>query len=282
MITSTGNPRIKAIRALRSRKEREYSGIFFVEGIRLVAEALQLQVDVETLVVAPELLASEFARELVADARGSSVPVLEVSRQVFESMSSKEGPQGIAAVVRQVWEPLPSVRLEGTDSWVALHSVQDPGNVGTILRTCDAVGSAGLILLDHSTDPYDPAAIRASMGSIFSRRLVRASFDEFVQWKRERAYPVVGTSGTAPADYHEVGYPAPLLLLMGSERLGLSSEQQAACDLTVSIPMVGRADSLNLAVATAVMLYEIFNQRRGPVSRQAGQTYGNPEVNDRG
>ena len=141
-------------------------------------------------------------------------------------------------------------------------SIQDPGNLGTILRTLDAVGGSGLILLDHSTDPYDATALRASMGAVFSQQLVRASFSDFARWKQAGNFQLVGTSGSAREDYHEFSYPDPMVLLMGSERLGLQEEHLKLCDGLVAIPMVGRSDSLNLSVATGVVLYEIFNQRR--------------------
>ncbi len=278
-ISSPANPRIKQIRALRQRKEREQTGLFFVEGIRIVTEAVQLGAGMELLVVAPDLLRSEHARALAGELRRQGVPCIEVTRDVFESLSVKEGPQGIGAVVRQRWERLEDIRLPSISSgtppaaaqlaipglcWVALDAAQDPGNIGTILRTSDAVGGSGLILLGHSADPYDPSAVRASMGAIFSQRLVRAAWEQFAAWKREQSIALAGTSGGAARDYQAVTYPSPLVLLMGSEREGLSPEQQAACDLLVRIPMVGRSDSLNLAVATAVVLYELFNQRRRP------------------
>ena len=147
-------------------------------------------------------------------------------------------------------------------------AAQDPGNIGTILRTCDAVGVSGLILLANSADPYDPSAVRASMGAIFTQRLVRATWNDFVAWKKAHAVPLVGTSGGAAQDYQRVAFPAPMVLLMGSEREGLSPTQQAACDLLVRIPMVGHSDSLNLAIATAVVLYEAFDQKRSAISAQ--------------
>jgi TrmH family RNA methyltransferase len=262
LITSPHNPSVRQIRSLRSRKQRERAGRFFVEGIRVVAEAVQLGAAIETCVVAPEALTSPFARELVRTLRSQGVPCLEVTPEVFRTLSRREGPQGLGAVVRQRWEPLSSVRPAGELCWVALEGAQDPGNVGTILRTSDAVGGAGVILLGPTTDPYDPAALRASMGAVFSQRLVRANPAQFARWKGLHGYRVVGTSGTASTDYLAVAYRPPVVLLMGSERLGLSAAQQAACDVTVRIPMVGRSDSLNLAVATGVMLYEVFNQRR--------------------
>jgi len=262
MITSRNNPAAKQIRSLRQRQERERSGLYFVEGIRLVAEAVQNNVPIEQLVVAPDLLASPFAQELIAEQQQAGVPCLEVSADVFTSLSVKDGPQGLGAVLRQRWERLADVRVGDELCWIALESIADPGNLGTIMRTADAVGAGGVILLGNSTDPYDGAALRGSMGAIYNQRLVHASWDEFVTWKAQHGYMVVGTSDKATTDYQAMRYKAPLVLLMGSERQGLSAEQQAVCDAIVSIPMAGRSDSLNLAVATAVVLYEIFNQKR--------------------
>lgn len=262
MITSPANPAVKAIRALRQRKEREASGSFFIEGIRLVAEAAQLGAPVERLVVAPALLASDFARQLVDAQAAAGVPVLEVSADVFAGLSHKDGPQGLGAVVRQRWEPLEGVRLDAAPGWVALDRVADPGNLGTIMRTADAAGVSGLILVGPGTDPHDPAALRGSMGAIFAQRLVRCTSAELAAWKRASGAFFAGTSDKAAADYQSVAYPQPLVLLMGSEREGLSPELQARCDALVSIPMRGRSDSLNLAVATGVMLYELLAQAR--------------------
>jgi len=260
IISSLHNQYIKQIRSLRHRPEREKSGLFFIEGIHIVTEAVQLGVEIETLVVAPDLLKSQFGREIIQVQQEHGTPCIEVTTEVFSSISSRDGPQGIGAVVRQRWEVLEHIRLANGQYWVAVDAAQDPGNIGTILRTGDAAGSAGLILLGNCADPYDATALRASTGAIFSQRLVNASFADFVQWKQQHNYFVVGTSRAAPRDYRTVTYLFPLVLLMGSERLGLSSEQQATCDMMVKIPMVGRSDSLNLAVATGITLYEIFHQ----------------------
>jgi TrmH family RNA methyltransferase len=271
MITSLSNERIKTIRKLQDRKSRQESGLFYIEGLRIVAEALEQaaagRAKVDTLVVAPDLLKSSFGQQLVTEQRELGVPVLEVSSEVFERISLKEGPQGIAAVMQQQWQSVEETRLKvgqalASHTWVALDSVADPGNLGTILRTHDAVGGQGVILLDQTTDPYDPSAVRGSMGALFTQALVRASFSEFARWKRQHGYPVVGTSDKAEMDYHQYRYPPELVLLMGSERQGLQEHHLALCDAVVSIPMLGKSDSLNLAVATAVVLYEILNQRR--------------------
>jgi RNA methyltransferase, TrmH family len=263
IISSRNNPAVKAIRALSSRKQRDNTERFFVDGLHLVAAATQQQADIETCVVAPELLTSAFGRELVRALAYSGAHMIEVTADVSQSLSAKEHAQGLGIVARQRWLDLASVRPKAGQCWVALDTVQYPGNLGTILRTCDAVGGAGVILLGNTTDPYDPAAVRASLGAIFSQRLVRASFGEFAAWCRRHGVTVVGTSPAAAQDYQAVAYQPPLVLLMGSEPRGLSREQQALCDMMVNIPMVGHSDSLNLAVATGIMLYEVFNQQRG-------------------
>lgn len=261
IISSMANPRIKQIRSLAHRQEREQAHLFFIEGIRIVAEAIQLHAEIHTLIYAPTLLRSQFAMELVQQQQEQGTPCLEVSAEVFKSISAKDGPQGLGAVVRQRWEQLDHIQEHAGLCWVALDAAQDPGNIGTILRTSDAVGCAGLLLLGQCADPYDPSALRASMGAVFSQRLVKASFAEFAQWKREHAPHVIGTSDKGAIDYRKAPYKGSLVLLMGSEREGLSQEQQAVCDTMVKIPMVGRSDSLNLAVATGVVLYEIFYQK---------------------
>ncbi len=275
MITSLANPRIKAIRSLKSRRAREEPGLFFIEGYHIVHEAVESSTVIEQLVVAPNLLTS-WGHKLAAQLRRSGVMCLEVSDTVFESISSRDGPQGIAAVVRQHWTPLEL--CAGTGRWVALESVQYPGNLGTILRTCDATGCAGVILIGDATDPFDPLAVRASTGAVLTQTLVRASFADFAGWVKQHQMLVVGTSPAATTSYQEVDYQHPLVLCMGSERDGLSAEQQAFCHQMVRIPMAGRRDSLNLAVATAVVLYEIFTSsaddlhaRRNPTERHAAQ-----------
>jgi TrmH family RNA methyltransferase len=269
MITSTANPGIKAIRALRQRKERDAGGRALLEGIRLVGEALQLGAAVERLIVAPELLRSSFAHGLVATAAGSGIPVMEVTANVFATLAQKEGPQGLAAVIRQRWHALDAVTLRDGPGWVALDGIADPGNLGTILRTADAVGAGGVILVGPTADPYDPEALRAAMGATFSLGLVRATPAELAAWKAGCGVPFVGTSDKATSDYRSVAYPTPLVLLMGSERQGLSAELTALCDLMVRIPMYGRSDSLNLAVATGIMLYELVRgaAEQGPATR---------------
>ena len=253
-------PLVQELRQLRSRQERERTGTFYIEGNRIVAQALQSPYEVSLGVIAPDLLMGDHAHQTAAALRASDAPIVEMSPQAFGSIAFKENLQGIGAVVRARLEGLESVRLAAGVGWVALDNVGNSGNLGAILRTCDAVGVEGIILLGQTTDPYHPAAVRASMGAIFTQRLVRASYQEFMDWKALHGYQVIGTSGEATVNYRAASYSSPCILLMGSERLGLTPAQQAACDLTVSIPMIGTGDSLNLAVATSVVLYEMFHQ----------------------
>ncbi|HZU11790.1 MAG TPA: RNA methyltransferase [Chloroflexota bacterium] len=262
-IASTDNKRIKEIRALQRRAERDRTRRYFVDGVQIVGDAVRHGAPIETLIVAPEMLAGPMRRWTPPP----GLPCLEVTRRVYESLarsaSLQYGPQGIGAVIRQRCVPLSALDPAEGLCWVALETPQQPGNLGTVLRTCDAVGAAGVILLGPATDPYDPASIRASMGAVFSRHLVRARLDALARWKAATGIEVVGAVCDAPRDYRAHRYRRPTVLLMGDERVGLTPETVALCDVTVSIPMVGACNSLNLGVATGVMLYEIFTQHRG-------------------
>lgn len=256
------SPLIKRIQRLHLREERERTGLFYIEGMRFVTQALQHQAKIEHLVVCRELLTHPYSQRLVSEQQKHGIPVVEVSRSVMERLSQVVDSQGLGAVVRQRWLRLDNVKPRGELCWTAIEMIRSPGNLGTILRTSDAVGGAGLIVLGDATDPYDPGTVRATMGAMFTQRFVKTSIEEIKHWKRRHQYLLAGTSPGAPQDYQEVSYKAPVILLVGEERKGLSVELQALCDLMVSIPMVGESDSLNVAMATGVMLYEVFNQRR--------------------
>ena len=171
-------------------------------------------------------------------------------------------PQGLGAVVRQHWTPLERIRASNAPCWVMLETMRSSGNLGTILRTSEATGGSGLILLGDAIDPYDPATVRATMGAQFGQRFVRTSADELRSWQGRRHFSLVGTAPAATIDYQEVDLRGPTMLLLGDERKGLSRELQSLCDEVVRIPMVGGTDSLNVSVAAGVLLYEVFNQRR--------------------
>ena len=259
LITSPANPRIKEARSLGQRKHRQTTGLAVAEGIFHAGEALAAG-DVVYLIYAPDLLVSDFGRELVARAAAQNLPLYPVTAEVMTSIAAKDNPQGLLAVVRQRRARLDDLS-PGTHPWLtALVAPQDPGNVGAILRALDAVGASGLLLLDGGVDPYHPAAIRAGMGTTFHLPLVSASFVAFVEWARAGGYHIYGTSARGRTDYRaSIAYSPPLVLLMGSEREGLSAEQSAACDELIRLPMHGHVSSLNLAVATGVFLYTIHD-----------------------
>lgn len=263
-ITSRANPKIKQARALRNRKEREASGLFLVEGITHVAAAIEAGAAVEYVCYAPDLLISPFANDLIAKASALNVPCHPTSAEIFESLTEKDNPSGLLAVVRKPIFSLQSLVSSHHSLHAALVSPQDPGNIGAILRTIDAVGANGLILLDGGVDPYHPNAVRASMGALFTVPVVSASFAEFTHWAKKHNYNVIGTSAHAETDYRTADDKRPLILLLGSEQKGLSPEQLAVCDQTVRLPMHGKVSSLNLAVAAGVMLYEALGRNQSP------------------
>ena len=261
-IASPANPAVKAVRGLHQKKYRAETGRFLAEGLRILNEAVDLGHRLETLVVLPEMRTHRLGMRLVDACLAGGGEVLEVAEPVLAKVARKDNPQGAVGVLRQHWTPLDEIDARGDACWAVLEAPRDPGNVGTVLRTCDAVGASGAILLDNACDPFSVEGVRASMGSILSRKLARTSFDAFRAWRERQGGMLVGTSLRATTDYQEVAYPRPTLLFMGNEQSGLPEAYEAECDALVRLPMRGRADSLNMAVAASVMLYEIYNQDR--------------------
>lgn len=251
LITSPSNPIIKQARALRQKKARNESGLFLVEGIHHVGEVVEAGWDVEAILYASGVLTSPFAHDLISRFSFKPQPV---TAQVMESLADKENPQGIIAIVRQKKSHLKDIKP--FTQVVALVSPQDPGNVGTILRTMDAVGADLLFLLDGGVELYHPTVVRASMGTLFWKPVIQTTFSDFLSWSRTGNVQLVGASAKANVDYQTLIPRPPWALVLGSEQKGLSPEQTAACDVTVSLPMQGRVSSLNLAVAAGVLLYQ--------------------------
>ena len=261
LITSPSNPHVKEIRKLRERKEQKRTGLFYMEGTRIIGEAFDKGAEIETLVVCPELLKTEYGISLWEKAQKAGMDVLEVSRPVFESIAVKENPQGLAAAAKARYYTLDDLDISH-GIITALTEIADPGNLGTIIRTADAVDCQGVILIGDCTSPYDIGSIRGTMGAIFSTKIVRTDLPHFLEWKWRTGLQLVGTSDKAASDYVDTSYRDPVILLMGSERAGMSPEEFEACDEIAAIPMMRSSDSLNLAVATGVMLYQIFNCHR--------------------
>lgn len=260
-ITSLTNDRVKAIRALEMRKVRKETGLFVAEGAALLVTARDNGFLPETIVYQAGSIESGIGRGLVTWALKEGAEVLEVSDAVLAKLSSKDNPQTMLGVFRQRFAvpPKPAAQAE-TQTWLALEEVRDPGNLGTIIRTCDATGVSGVMLAGNCCDPYSLEAIRATMGSIFAVPLVKLERGALLDIMRAWPGDVVATDLEAHEDFRSVAYRGPQLVVMGSEGPGLSQEAAQAATRRVKIPMSGRLDSLNLAIATALTLYQI----RGP------------------
>lgn len=263
MITSGRNPHIKQLRALQTRKGRKKSGLFIAEGIHHVAAALESRSPIEAVYYSPELLSGSYGTQLVNRIREAEVPVRAVAEQIFGSLSGKDHPQGILAVVRQTWHTLEETSPTVVPWALATVMPQDPGNIGALLRTLDAVGAGGLILLDGGADPFHPTAVRASMGAVFRLRVMAASTGSFLDWARRHGYTLIGSSAHSATDYREMQCPLPAILLLGSEREGLSTQTQSQCAQVLRLPMRGGVTSLNLAVAGGVLLYHMWDCLEG-------------------
>jgi TrmH family RNA methyltransferase len=254
-ITSLANPLVKEIRALQQKKHRDESGLFIAEGQKLVRDAVDGGWRVEMLAYAAANAGEAAIGALAAETKAGGGTVLEVSGQVLEKITRRENPQNVIGVFRQRFAPEAAIGSDGI--WVALDRVRDPGNLGTIIRTADAAGVKGVALVGAHCDPFGLEAVRATMGSIFHVPLARTSEDGFLAQAKRHGARLVGTHLTAAAlDYREADYRPPLILLMGNEQQGLTEKLSAACDTRVRIPMRGKADSLNLAVSTGLVIYE--------------------------
>ena len=253
-ITSVSNPLIKQIRGLHQKKFRDAESLFLAEGQKLVHDGLDAGWSLQIIVYGAGSINEPSVAALAARAKASGAQVLEVTRQILEKISRRDNPQAIIGVFRQQLDDLAGVGREGL--WVALDRVRDPGNLGTVLRTCDATGVRGLVLLGETCDPFSVEAVRATMGSLFHVPVVRCTEAAFLDHMKSVSAELVGTHLAASPDFREAEYGQPLVVVMGNEQKGLSPALAEDCDRLVRIPMVGQADSLNLAVSTGLMIYE--------------------------
>ncbi len=256
-VTSLANPIVKDIKALTVKKSREESGAFLAEGLKLVIDALDLGWTIRTLVYAKAAKGKPLVEQVAAKTVAAGGLVLEVSEKIIGSIPRRDNPQMVVGVFEQRWRPLRDVRPKPGETWVALDRVRDPGNLGTIIRTADAAGASGVILVGDTTDPFSLETVRATMGSVFAVPVVKATPEEFLAWKKTASVAVVATHLAGAVDYRTIDYKRkPVVILMGNEQSGLPDILAKEADALARIPQAGRADSLNLAVATAVMLFE--------------------------
>ena len=252
------NPTVKYLRSLRDKKHRRREGKFLAEGLRLLTDARDSGRLPEMLVMAegrePHVLLD--ALETAVERAGGEI--VETSTEILAKITGKDNPQTVAGVFAEFDTSLAAIDRSAAPIWLVAQALRDPGNLGTLLRTGDAVGAGGLILLDDCADPFSAEAVRASMGAIFTQAVAQARWDEFLPWLRSGVGQLVGASLRDALPYREAPYEAPCFVLVGNESRGLPEEYEAACDLRVTLPMRGRADSLNAAVAGAVLAYEVL------------------------
>jgi RNA methyltransferase, TrmH family len=265
-VTAFSNPTVKRLRSLRDKKGRRAEGLFLAEGLRILTEARDSGRLPEIVAFSAEGARHPLAAEIIAATEAAGGEAIETRLDILSKMSGKDNPQTLLGAYR-----VPDTGLERIDRskapiWIVAQALRDPGNLGTILRTGDAVGAGGLILVDDSADPFSVEAVRASMGALFTQAIATARWPEFIQWLRSGGGQLVGTSLRASVDYRLPRYEAPTFILVGNEAHGLPGEYEEECDVRVKIPMLGRADSLNAAMATALMAYEVLRQRM-PVER---------------
>ncbi|MEJ7933174.1 RNA methyltransferase [Sphingobium sp. AN558] len=259
-ITGFSNPLVKRVRSLREKKYRKAEGLFLAEGLRILTEARAEGVLPEMLFHAGST--HPLAQDLIAAMECAGGEVIETTPDILSKISGKDNAQAVVGVYRDRLVPLAVLDRGKADIWIVAQSLRDPGNLGTILRTGDAVGAGGIILIDDCVDPFSVEAVRASMGALFTQSITQTRWEDFVPWLRDGPGELIGTSLKATQDYQEPRFASPSFLLVGNEAQGLPEAYEAECDLLVKMPMLGKADSLNAAVATAVMAYELLNQKR--------------------
>jgi TrmH family RNA methyltransferase len=259
-VTSAANPLLKLARSLELKKHRTETGLFLAEGARHAAEGLANGWRPRALIASGEAFDRPQTRALAVDAARAGAEVVRAPERLIGQLARKDNPQSVLALFHQRLSVLEELDLRAAPIWIALQSVRDPGNLGTVLRTADSIGAGGVILVDGGCDPFSVEAVRASMGSLFAIRLARADFAAFNAWRLAAGAQLIGTSLKGAARHDLAALQAPVVLLSGNEQSGLPDDMAAACDGLVKLPMAGRADSLNLAVATAVTAYEFWRR----------------------
>ncbi len=262
VVSSPRDPRFLNLRSLQTHQGRSRTKLFIIEGIRHLARAVEQGAPIESVFLDPSVLSNPFGQKLVRRLRQQGVPGIRLSRELYRDLTLATEPQGIGAVLKQRWFPLEQLRATRNSLWLAVESIESPGNLGTIIRTAEAAGVSGVFILNPNCDPHDPATIRATMGSLFSQRLVRCSVPEFKCWAKSNGVSVVASSPSGLMNYKALAYRFPTALIVGSEKQGLSEQLLETANFVVRIPMRGGCDSLNAAVAAGVLLFEITGQRK--------------------
>jgi len=256
-VTAFSNSNVKLMRSPRDKKARRAEGLFLAEGLRILTEARDSGRLPEIVAFSAEGAKHPLAAEIIAAVEAAGGDAIETTPDILSKMSGKDNPQMLLGAYRQPDASLERIDRSASPLWLVAQALRDPGNIGTILRTGDAVGAGGLILIDDCADPFSVEAVRASMGALFTQQVASARWPEFMRWLRSGEGQLIGTSLKATHDYLEADYQQPCFLLIGNEQQGLPEAYEAECDLLVKIPMAGRADSLNAAIAAAVMAFAV-------------------------
>ncbi|MDH7638459.1 TrmH family RNA methyltransferase [Sphingomonas oryzagri] len=260
-ITAFSNPLVKRVRNLREKRHRREEGLFIAEGLRILTDAEEAGRLPRWIFYTGEMRNHPLVRRLSAACEADGGEAIETNVDILHKLSGKDNPQTVLGVYAEFDTALERIDRSASGIWMVAQSLRDPGNLGTILRTGDAVGAGGLILVDDCVDPFSVEAVRASMGALFTQTIAKASWAEFIGWLRSGPGQLVALSLRTDIDYRAATYEAPTFLLVGNEARGLPAEYEDACDLRVKLPMRGKADSLNAAIATAVMAYQVLGQR---------------------
>ncbi len=257
-ITGFSNPTVKFIRSLREKKHRKREGKLLAEGLRLLTDAREAGRVPEMLVLSTQRDPHPLLTELEQAVMSAGGEVIETSPDILSKITGKSNPQGVAGVLAEWDTSLASLGRSSSGIWLVAQALRDPGNLGTMLRTGDAIGAGGLILIDDCADPFSVEAVRASMGAVFTQGIAQARWEDFLPWLRSGPGQLVAASLRDAVPYRSAPYAAPCFILVGNESQGLPEAYEAECDLRVTMPMRGRADSLNAAVAAAVLGYEVL------------------------
>ncbi|MXO93578.1 RNA methyltransferase [Erythrobacter arachoides] len=262
-ITGYSNPTVKFLKSLRDKKHRRREGRFLAEGLRLLTDARENGRVPEMLVMADKRDPHPLLDALIAAVDVAGGEIVETTPDILSKISGKDNPQAVAGVFAEFDTTLATLDRSAAPIWLVAQALRDPGNLGTMLRTGDAIGAGGLILIDDCADPFSVEAVRASMGAVFTQGLAQATWDEFLPWLRSGAGQLVAASLREAVPYRGAPYTAPCFVLVGNESRGLPDNYERASDLRVTMPMKGRADSLNAAVAAAVLGYEVLASLKG-------------------
>ncbi|MEM0986889.1 MAG: RNA methyltransferase [Pseudomonadota bacterium] len=260
-ITSASNPIVKRFRSLDRKKGRAETGLFLAEGIRLITQGLARGWTLETLVVSTASAENAPVAALQARAQTHGARVVHAPGHLMARMARKDNPQSVQGAFRQRAQSLADLAVNAHSArFLALYEVRDPGNLGTLVRTADCAGMNGVLLVETCCDPYSVEAVRASMGSIFDIPVVQTSAQAFLDWTKAHQIQLSAASMNGTVRHDEAHYKSRSAILMGNEQSGLPPAMEQACDQRVRIPMRGGADSLNLAQAAAIMVYEVWRQ----------------------